>query len=72
MVNQKTPLQKQIQEFCREARGDMKQKTWGQKIGLSLTSVHNFEHGESYPSLTKLELMAKCVGKKVVITFEDL
>lgn len=72
MINRKTELQKQIQAFCREARGEVKQKDWGQKIGLSLISVHNFEVGESMPSLTKLELIANCVGKKVVITFEDL
>lgn len=72
MINRVTPVQKQVAEFIKQCRGELTIAQFSLKCGVSKGRLGEYERGEYMPTIERLDRIARCVGKKVVITFEEL
>lgn len=72
MINQKTETQKKIIRFLWISRGKLTRDQWAAKTGISKNMIGRYEEGETMPPIERLEIIARCAGKKVTINFEDL
>jgi len=59
------------ENLARKLRGELTQKELAERLGISQIAVSHFEKKES-PTLKTLEKIAAAVGKRIVITIEDI
>lgn len=59
------------ENLAKKLRGELTQKELAERLGISQIAVSHFEKKEN-PTLKTLEKIAAAVGKKIVISIEDL
>ena len=53
-------------------KADLTQKELSARSGIALSDIEEYENGNGDPSLHTLQRLAKAMGKRVHITFDDL
>nr|DAU53714.1 MAG TPA: helix-turn-helix domain protein [Caudoviricetes sp.] len=53
-------------------RADLTQKELSERSGIAQSDISKYENGNGNPSLRTLQRLAKAMGKRVHITFDDL
>lgn len=59
------------ENIARKLRGEMTQKELAEKLGITQIAVSHFEKKDN-PTIKTLEKIANAVGKRIVITIEDM